>query len=83
MNTSISNEPAGRPIPTDPDALLYPAEAAYLRGQSEGTLRNERVKGGGCPYVRLGRSVRYNRADVLQWIAGNRFTSTSEAGISV
>jgi len=75
-------KPAGRPIPTDPDALLYPAEAAYLRGQAEGTLRNERVKGDGCPFVKLGRSIRYRRADVLQWIAENSYTSTSEAGVN-
>ncbi|WP_417831628.1 helix-turn-helix domain-containing protein [Terasakiella sp.] len=78
MNYPI--EPAGRPTPTDPDALLYPAEAAYLRGQAEGTLRNERVKGGGCPFIQIGRSIRYRRSDVVDWIADQRFTSTSEAG---
>ncbi len=76
-------EPAGRPIPIDPDALLYPSEAAYLRGQSEGTLANERVKGGGCTFIKLGRSIRYRRADVLQWIADNSFTSTGAAGVGL
>ncbi|WP_135080054.1 helix-turn-helix domain-containing protein [Terasakiella sp. SH-1] len=74
-------EPEGRQIPVDPDALLFPSEAAYLRGQSVNTLANERVKSGGCPFVKLGRSIRYRRADVLQWIANNSFSSTSEAGV--
>lgn len=41
------------------DDLLTEAEAAELRRQSVRTLQAERVRGGGCPFVKLGRSVRY------------------------
>jgi hypothetical protein len=71
-------EPAGRPIPTDPDALLFTAEAAYLRGQSPRTLEKERVAGGGCPFVLLGRSVRYRRCDVLDHVEQRVRYSTSD-----
>ncbi len=73
-------EPAGRPIPKDPDALLFTAEAAYLRGQSPRTLEKERVAGGGCNFVLLGRSVRYRRRDVLAHIERQVRRSTSDRG---
>ena len=73
-------EPAGRPIPQDPDALLFTAEAAYLRGQSPRTLEKERVAGGGCPFALLGRSVRYRRRDVLEYIERQIRCSTSDRG---
>lgn len=77
-----SNEPAGRPIPADPDALLFPAEAGYLLGNSTGTLANWRVQGKGPSFITCGRKqIRYRRADVQQWITDNSFTSTSQAGV--
>src|SRR5262245_1302315 len=57
-----------QPIEND---LLTEAEAARLRRQSVRTLQAERVRGGGCPFVKLGRSVRYRRADVLRFIEAN------------
>src|SRR5262245_5756314 len=73
-------EPAGRPIPRDQDALLFGVEAAYLVGLSVRTLESLRLRGGGIPYVKLGRAVRYRRADVLQWAAGKVRNSTSDTG---
>ncbi|WP_315701860.1 MULTISPECIES: helix-turn-helix domain-containing protein [unclassified Bradyrhizobium] len=58
--------------------LLTEIEAAQLRRQSVRTLQAERVRGGGCPFVKLGRSVRYRRADVLTFIAANLKASTSQ-----
>jgi predicted DNA-binding transcriptional regulator AlpA len=67
----------GRPLPTDHDALLLPAEAAHLLALSPRTLEGLRLSGGGPPFVRLNRAVRYRRADVLAWIERQRFDSTS------
>jgi hypothetical protein len=50
------------------DSLLTEIEAAQLRKQSVRTLQAERLRGGGCPYAKLGRSVRYRRSDVLRFI---------------
>ncbi len=73
--------PAGRIIPTDPDALLYQAEVAYLTAQSERTLEAYRLKGGGPPFIVIGkRGVRYRRGDVQEWIAARRRRSTSDPG---
>ena len=73
-------EPAGRPIPRDPDALLFGAEMAYLLGLSVRTLEGLRLRGGGTPYVKFQRSVRYRRGDGLAWAAGKLRRSTSDRG---
>lgn len=81
LDTGITDpEPAGRPIPRDPDVLLFGAEAAYLAGLSVRTFESLRLKGGGAPYVKLGRAVRYRRDDVLAWAASKLRRSTSDTG---
>jgi hypothetical protein len=65
-------------IDSDLDGLITEAEAAHMRRQSERTLQAERQRGGGCPFVKLGHSVRYRRSDVLAFIAANVKTSTSD-----
>ncbi len=45
--SNLTNGPVGRPLPTDPDALLYPMEAAYLMALSDRTLEGLRVRGAG------------------------------------
>lgn len=56
----------------DERELITEAEAARLRRQSVRTLQAERSKRHGdaprCPWVKLGRSVRYRRTDVLAFI---------------
>jgi hypothetical protein len=66
------------PVSADPDELITESEAARLRRQSERTLQSERQRGDGCPFVKLGHSVRYRRADVLAFIVANIRTCTSE-----
>jgi len=61
------------------DELINEIEAARMRGQSVRTLQMERLRGSGCRYVKLGRSVRYRRADVLAFINARIVTSTTEA----
>lgn len=76
-----ADAPAGRIIPQDPDALLYQAEVAYLTAQSERTLEAYRLKGGGPPFIVIGkRGVRYRRGDVQDWITARRRRSTSDPG---
>jgi hypothetical protein len=77
-----ADAPAGRIIPTDPDALLFAAEAAYLLGQSVRTLAEWRMSGAGPEFLRLGRvrSVRYRRRDLIAWMDTKRRRSTSDPG---
>jgi predicted DNA-binding transcriptional regulator AlpA len=76
----MTDAPAGRPIPSDPDAVLFGAEAAYLCGLSIRTLEALRVRGGGPRFVSLGRSVRYRRRDVIAFIDARVRASTSDPG---
>lgn len=80
MNTPPAlDQPAGRPIPSDPNALLFPIEAGYLLGVERRTLDGWRHRGGGPPFVRISaRAIRYRRADLLAWIEARVVSSKSE-----
>jgi excisionase family DNA binding protein len=65
------------------DQLLTETEAAALLRQKVKTMRNLRVTGGGVPFVKLGRSVRYRMSDLQAYIASNVRKSTAEAKASV
>ena len=43
------------------------------------TLQAWRCRGGGPPFIRVGRLVRYRPEDVEAWIESRRVSSTSEA----
>lgn len=43
------------------------------------TLRTKRVRGGGPPYYKFGRSVRYDLDEVLAWARARRAMSTTDA----
>lgn len=60
-------------------ALSTPAAAEYL-GLSPATLETMRSRGGGPPFVKLGRRVVYQREDLDAWLAERRRTSTSDPG---
>jgi predicted DNA-binding transcriptional regulator AlpA len=64
---------------TSDSDLINEIEAARMRGQSVRTLQMERLRGSGCRYVKLGRSVRYRRGDVLAFINARIVSSTTEA----
>ena len=66
----------------DGAGLLTPQEAAAYRRASPSTLTKERCAGGGPPFVKMGRSVRYRRSDLDNWIAANVRSSTSHDGAS-
>lgn len=61
------------------DLLLSQREYAKVRRCSERTIERERASGTGCRYIKIGRGVRYKRADVLDFIERHARQSTSEA----
>lgn len=61
-------------------ALVTTAGAARLCGLSPRTLEKLRLAGGGPPFVKLGRAVRYDANDLRDWIDNNRRRSTSDPG---
>ena len=46
--------------------------AAKVTGKSVQTLRNERHLRKGCPYLKLGRSVRYRLDDLIAYLDKHR-----------
>lgn len=59
--------------------LMKPSEVSEVTGKPETTLTSERFEGKGLPFVKMGRSVRYRKQDVLDYINANTFRSTAEA----
>ena len=59
-----------------PDILPTPEAATYLR-LSKPTLERLRLTGEGPPYAKLGKAVRYRRADLDAWLASRLIRSTS------
>jgi predicted DNA-binding transcriptional regulator AlpA len=55
-------------------------DAAAYTGLSVSTLEKLRVLGGGPPFLKLGRAVVYDEADLSMWLASRRRTSTSDGG---
>lgn len=63
--------------------LMKPYEVSEILGKPEATLTMDRFEGRGLPFVKVGRLVRYRKQDVLDFINGHTFSSTSEAKQSV
>lgn len=53
------------------EPLLDEYEYAAITGRSVASARRDRLLHIGCPYVKLGNSVRYRPEDVRAYIEGN------------
>jgi len=51
---------------------LNEQETARILKKAVQTLRNDRHKSQGCPYVKIGRSVRYLIRDIESYLMKNR-----------
>jgi len=52
-----------------PASALFDQQAvAAVRGCSEATMERDRWAGGGVPFLKIGRLVRYRKSDVLAWL---------------
>jgi predicted DNA-binding transcriptional regulator AlpA len=60
------------------DRLLNPAEAALALGISSGTLANWRTQRRGPRHVKVGALVRYDPADLRDYLNANRSRDESE-----
>lgn len=50
------------------DALFDETVVAAIRGCDKTTLQRDRWAGGGIPFRRINRSIRYQKRDVLDWL---------------
>ena len=60
-------KPEPKPI-KPPKVLLTPNQAAEVLQMAPGTLLNWRVRRQGPPFIKVGASVRYDRADLDAWL---------------
>ena len=51
---------------------LTEKQVREITGRALSTLRNERAQGVGIPYLKIGRSVRYNLDDVVAFMESRR-----------
>lgn len=58
--------------------LLNENEAAALLNCSIHKLQKDRRTGSDLPFLKVGRSVRYDLSDVEAYIESRKFTSTSQ-----
>ena len=56
------------------------SDAAAYCGCSKSTLEKLRCTGGGPAFIKLGRTVVYDTADLDAWLASRRRLSTSDPG---
>lgn len=62
------------------DKLISESQLAERWGVSPRTLQAQRLRGTGCPFIVIGRNVRYRLSDVIAFEEQNRLRSTSERG---
>ena len=60
------------------DVLLTPAQLARRWGCSRKKLDSDRLRGSGCPYIKIGRLVRYRLPDIEAYEAAQLRQSTSQ-----
>lgn len=56
---------------------LTEKDVAEITARALPTLRNERFNGKGIPYIKIGRSVRYDLADVINFMAARKINTTN------
>lgn len=60
------------------EALWNENQAAAHMGRAVSSLQKDRLRGNGCPFVKVGRLVRYRPEDVRDYLASRVVRSTSE-----
>jgi excisionase family DNA binding protein len=76
-------KPSAKPVSSVRNApptttLLTAKEAANYLRVSLSWLAKARMRGDGPPYIRVGRSIRYAEAALIQWMKSRQRLSTSE-----
>ena len=64
---------------TDNPKYLNEKEVAMITGRALQTLRNDRFRGRGIPYVKLERSVRYSLADIIEFMEARKIIPRGSA----
>ena len=54
--------------PEQVDQLLTQTQAAQWLGMSSAWFEQNRFRGTGLPYIRVGRSIRYSKIAIQEWL---------------
>jgi len=66
---------------TPKQTTLLPQQTVAARlGVTARTIERWRTEGAGPPFLKVGRGVRYDEADLSAWLAAQRRLSTSDPG---
>lgn len=57
-------------------AYITEVQVSQITGRALSTLRNERARGKGIPYIKIGRSVRYSLEDVVEYMESRKIRTT-------
>lgn len=63
------------------EPLLTPTETAMVLGVSLSWLAKARLRGNGPSFVKLGRSVRYRKSSIRDYLGARTRSSTSADGL--
>jgi predicted DNA-binding transcriptional regulator AlpA len=77
-NPTCAGLPASQRPVTPTFGLLTPKETAARLKVSTSWLAKARMRGDGPPFIKVGRSIRYSEAALIQWMKGQQRLSTSE-----
>ena len=58
--------------------LITTEKAAELLCCTKRKLEADRIRGGGVPFIKVGRCVRYDTRDIEAYVSSRKFHSTSE-----
>jgi hypothetical protein len=61
------------------ETLWNEQEASDFLKRAVSSLQKDRLRGDGCPYIKIGRLVRYRPEDVRAYLSSRLVRSTSEA----
>ncbi len=76
--TETNNQPTDSGPHTFWDGFIPEAEAADFLCQSVRTIQKWRVTGAGPQFYKFGRSVRYRRRELTDWVEERRKAHTSQ-----
>jgi hypothetical protein len=61
-------------------ALFNQVTISLIRDCSTATLERDRWAGGGIPFIKINRAVKYRKADVLTWLEQYQPQSSTSVG---
>lgn len=59
-------------IDNNTDSLFDEHDLAKIQKRSVASVRRDRLLRRGCPFIKIGSSVRYRRSDVSTWLESLR-----------